>query len=202
MSESRELRRFDFEPAYAVEVEPEYPATGDWSCPVFAFDRDGRVIDEADRGFGMPRVIRVMPTDGAEWVGLFSSGLPGREDGVFAGPGPGQLCVVVNGLAQVVAVDEPAAGAVVVCELVNQVVPVAGAALLLLVTYTDLVAVGLRGVAWESARLALDGLRVESASAAGIRCTADSWQMDGSTESFVVAAATGELGSRGGACTS
>ncbi|MGO1050049.1 hypothetical protein [Crossiella sp. CA198] len=201
MSEARQLQRFDFEPAYAVEVEPEYPATGEWSCPVFAFDRDGRVIDEAEWGFGMPRVIRVTPTEAAEWVGLFPAGLPGRADGVFAGPGAGQLCVVVNGHALVVRVDEPAAGAVIVCEPVNQVVPVVGAALLLLVTYTDLVAIGSDGVAWESARLALDGLRVVAASGAGIRCTADSWQMDGSAESFVVAA-TGELGCRGGACTS
>ncbi|MCO1582049.1 hypothetical protein M8C13_40500 [Crossiella sp. SN42] len=168
----REFQAFGFEPGYRVEVDPEFPADGNWGCPVFGYDCDGRVAEEFVARWGSSLTVRVT-SGGGEWVGRFPASGVGGVDGVFACPAAGQLCVVVAGLAQVVEVGAPGAGAVLVRDQVAQVVPVLGMPLLLLVSWTDLVAIGPDGVAWESARLALDGLRVLEASAEGIRCVDD-----------------------------
>lgn len=179
----------EFEPAYEVEVGPEFPSNGDWSCPVFAFDRDGRVVDEFVSRWGALLTVRVKTGEGAEWVGHFPAGGLGGVDGVFACPAPAQLCVVVDGSAFLLDVEAPAA-AVIAHDQVGQVVPVAGVPLLLLVRFIDIVAIGPEGVAWRSPRLALDGLRVVHAAADGIRCVADTCGDAG--EDFVVDPATGE----------
>lgn len=56
---------------------------------------------------------------------------------------------------------------------VVQVLPVAGAPLLLLVRFIDIAAIGPDGVAWTTPRLVVDDLRVEVAIAAGIVCSGD-----------------------------
>lgn len=187
----RMFHRLGFEPAYGVEVDAEFPSGGDWPCPVFSFDRDGRVCEEFVSRWGAPLVVRVAPEVGPEWVGMFPAGGLGGVDGVFAGPAPVQMCAVVNGLAYLVRVDEPEAGAVITHDQVGQVVPVVGAELLLLVRFIDIVAVGPEGVAWRSARLAVDDLRVVRADADGVHCTAD--VLGDSAASIVVDPATGRV---------
>jgi len=174
---------------YTYEIGPEFPANGEWPCPVFAFDHDGRVVDDFVSRWGAPVVVRVRPAETVEWVGQFPSGGLGGVSDVFAGPAPKQMCVVVDGLAFLVDVAAPA-GTIVAHDQVRQVAPVVGAPLLLLVGWVDIVAIGPEGVAWRSPRLALDGLRVLDARADGIRCQADT--MEDSPETFVVDPATGE----------
>jgi hypothetical protein len=67
---------------------------------------------------------------------MFPAGGLGGVDDVFAGPGRAQMCAVVDGLAYLVRVDAPEAGAVIAHDQVGQVVSVAGASLLLLVRET------------------------------------------------------------------
>jgi hypothetical protein len=181
------IHHHEFEPAYEVEVGPEFPPDGEWSCPVYAFDHDGHVVEEFVSRWGAPLALRVKPREGAEWVGLFPAGGLGGVDGVFACPAPAQLCVVVDGLAFLLDVDSPAT-AVVAHDQVGQVVPVLGVPLLLLVRFIDIVAIGPDGVAWRSPCLALDGLRVLQARADGIRCVADTSE----GVDIVVDPATGE----------
>ena len=70
-----------------------------------------------------------------------------------------------------------------------QVEAVAEPALLLLVRFIDIVAIGATGVAWASSRLAIDDLRVTSASGGLIQCSLDNL---GGTSTITVDAATGE----------
>jgi hypothetical protein len=104
----------------------------------------------------------------------------GGVRGVFAAPSPAALCAVVDGLAYLVDVEAPADGAIIAHDLVSQVVPVPRRDLLLLVRMIDIVAWGPEGVAWRSARLAVDDLRVERATAEAIVRSA--WMLEDKTE--------------------
>lgn len=152
---------------YEVEVNPEFPPDGEWRCPVFEFNHDGGLDGGFTSRWGAT-VVRVAAT--TEWVGLFPASGPGGVDDVFATPDPGRLCVVAEGLAYLVRVAAPAEGAVVAQVGVQQVVSVEDR-LLLLVSESDIVALGADGVAWRSPRLAWSGLSVVRAGAEAVHCT-------------------------------
>ncbi|PZS07042.1 MAG: hypothetical protein DLM55_11920 [Acidimicrobiales bacterium] len=187
----RTFHHLDFNPAYRVEIDPEFPSDGDWRCPVFGFGSDGQVQREVISRWGAPLVVHVMPTFSPEWIGVFPAGGLGGARGVFAGPAPTQMCAVVAGQAYLVRVDVPGSDAVMAHDEVNQAVPVSGASLLLLAGYTDIVAIGPDGVKWRTQRLAADGLRITEASADAIYCTIDA--LDGSLASIIVDPASGKV---------
>jgi hypothetical protein len=161
---------FDFHPAYEIDVDPEFPAEGDWHAPEFFFDRDSTVSNSpGESRWGAPLVIRA--TVGQErWVGTFTAGIDGVR-GVYASPDPSRVCCVVAGLAYVVNVRDPGAGAELAHWQTTSVAPVTDRNTLLLVGFVDMTALGQRGIEWRSERLVLDDLRVLHALADGIVCT-------------------------------
>jgi hypothetical protein len=164
------FERYDFRPAYEIEVDPEFPGDGDWHAPVFFFDGDGTVSQSAgDSTSGAPLVIRVT-MEQERWVGTFAAGIDGVR-GVFATPDPIRMCCVVAGLAYVVSVTDPGAGAELAHGDTMRVMPVTGRSMLLLVGFVDMTALGQGGTQWRSERLVLDDLNVLHASADGIVCT-------------------------------
>lgn len=169
-SESEQFQRFDFVPSYDVEFDPEFPADGPWGYVVFAFNRDGEVVETLSSNWGTPRVLLVTSSKSAPWVGLLPHGGLGGVSGVFAMPGSSSLCVSVGGLAVVLNVDHPDAGAVVE-SAAQQIVASGNHDLLLVSTFTDLTAFNSDGIAWQSPRLVLDDLRVLSADGPTIQCS-------------------------------
>jgi hypothetical protein len=167
-----EFESFGFDPGYEVTLDPEFPGDGNWGCPTFAYGRDGRLRDEFGSRWGTPMVIEVSSVD-AHWVGMFAAGGLGGVRGVFACPSPEACCILADGLAYLVDVWAPEAGAVIAHDQVVQVLPVAGARLLLLVRFIDIVAIGQDGVVWATPRLVVDDLRVEMATADSIVCSGD-----------------------------
>ena len=144
---------FGFEPAFRLEVDPEFPGDGDWDCPVFGFDRHGSVMPQFDSRWGTPFVIRVQRLRGPEWVALFAAGGLGSLRGAFATPAPNLAVIVVDGLAYLIDATAPGAQATIVHDQVHQVVSCDEPPLLLLVRSIDLVAVGRTGIAWSTPRL-------------------------------------------------
>ncbi len=155
---------------YSVEPEPEFPGNGEWQCPVFGFDRDGGFMEPFESRFGSPVTVAYDATQPGRWVGFFAAGGLGGITGLFACPLPTESCVLNDGLAYVVRVDNPREGVSLVSNQVTQVVRVPTLPLVLLVSFCDMVALGSSGIAWRSQRLALDDLRVESVSEAAISC--------------------------------
>lgn len=164
---------FDAERTYAVEVDPEFPAKGNWDCDVYAFDRDGVVASEFVARWGAPTLLRVTPAHGTEWVGMYPAGGLGSLRGVYATPSPSTLCVVVGGAAYLTEVERPSESTQLAMDQVEQVVAIGEHRLLLLVSPADMVAVGSRGIAWQSRDLATDDLRVSRVTPYGIECTDD-----------------------------
>jgi len=165
---------FGFEPGYDVEVDPEFPGDGDWGCDVIGFLPDGRTASDVESRWGPPLVVRVQPASSGLWVAKFpAGGASGRLRGVFAAPDPGLLVGVSDGLAYVVDVESPGAGAVLVSHGVHQVVDCPDPPLILLVRWTDMLAVGVGGEAWRTPRLCLDSLTVRETGPRGIVCTCE-----------------------------
>src|SRR5439155_18309383 len=103
------FERFHFRPRYKLEVDPEFPGDGQWGCPVFGFDRDGRIMERFASRWGAPLTVRVQAPSQV-WVGMFAAGGLGGLRGVFACPSPSGLCAVVDGEAYLVEVDHPERG--------------------------------------------------------------------------------------------
>jgi len=161
---------FDFRPAYEIEVDPEFPGDGDWHAPAFFFDQDNTVIQSTgDSRWGARLVIRAT-VDEERWVGMFTAGIDGVHN-VFATPDPRRVCCVVAGLAYVVDVKDPGAGAELAHWQTVSVTPVPGGNTLLLVGFVDMTALGQRGIEWRSERLVLDDLRILQVSADEIVCS-------------------------------
>ena len=178
---SNRVRHFDlvelgangFESAFVVEVDPEFPAAGDWRCEAVGFDRDGHAVRDFVSRWGAPLVIRIEPVDRPAWVAMFAAGGFGWFRGVFATPAPTKLAVVVDGLAYVVETARPPTEAAVVFNGVHAVVACSDPPLLLLVTLTDILALGPSDVAWKTPRLCLDELEVRHAARDGVICSCD-----------------------------
>ncbi len=168
------MERFDFDPDYGAVSDPEFPGNGKWGCDVYGFAQDGRAVSEIQATWGAPLVVEVMLPDGGRWVGMFEAGGLGGLTGLFATPAPTGLCAVVDGLAYLVDVGNPADGVSLLGHQVHQVVG-AGSdpPLLLVVGPVDLVAVGGDGVAWATPRLAVDDLRVDHVEGNTITCSLD-----------------------------
>jgi hypothetical protein len=180
---------FDFSPQFDVVVDPEFPGDGDWGAPTFAFGRDGELLTDPESRWGTPAVLEVEPSSSPRWVGTFAAGGLGRYRVACATPSPAHLCVVVDGLAYLVGVDRPEAGALIAHDQVGQVVPVSGLPLLLLVRFIDIVAIGQHGVAWRTGRLVVDDLAVVSAGPKSIVCSGD--LLDGGTSTIEIDPHTG-----------
>src|SRR5436190_899347 len=123
---------FEAERAYAVEVDPEFPANGSWGCDVYAFDRDGTIVSEFVARWSAPTLVRVTPAHGNEWVGMYPAGGLGSLRGVYATPSPGTVCVVVGGAAYLTDVDRPGESTQLAMDPVEQVVATRKHLLLLL----------------------------------------------------------------------
>jgi hypothetical protein len=188
---SFEFEPHTFVPRYAVEAQPEFPADGVWIEPLYCYDRDGRVVAEPETRWGAPFVLRVTPDGGDAWVGIFAAGGLGGEagTGAHACPRPDQLCVLVDGLAYLVSADAPGDGATALDLSITQIVATAEPPSLLLVTYSSVTALGPSGIAWQSGRIGLDGLRIERVSSSRIDLRIDN--LEGGYDDLSLDPATG-----------
>jgi hypothetical protein len=162
-----------FAPTFDVECGAEFPGDGSWGCPILGFDRQGNLGEPFESRWGSPTVVRVQPHDADEWVGTFAAGGLGGLSGIYGCPSPRDLCVIADGLVYLVEVTKPHAGAVVLHDQVHQVVRVAEHDLVLFVRCIDIVALGVKGIAWRTQRLVVDDLWVRQAVRDFIICSGD-----------------------------
>ncbi len=168
---------WEFNPAFRIVPEPEFPGSGTWSNPLFCFDRSGALAPDPITRWGTPVTIEVHPMGAQPWVGSFASGDLGGVSALSAAPSPRHLVAVVDGLAYLVDTADPRDGATILSDMVRQVAPVE-TDLLLLATTLDIVALGSEGPVWQTKRLVVDDLRIEGASKDRIVATGDMLDVD------------------------
>jgi hypothetical protein len=147
-----------FRRSYEVEINPEYPATGDWGIPEFRF---GSHSGTGTFRAGDTLTLRIRPVGASPWVGFFAVLAP--EDyvyGLFACPNPGHLLVAAGTDAYLIEVTRPGAADDLPIRPVIQVRRPSGMDLLVIGSFTNLAAVDEAGLRWVTGRLFLDDLEL------------------------------------------
>jgi hypothetical protein len=136
--------------------------------------------------------VLVHPAEGESFLGTFALGFQGAElpRGVWACPNPRELCAVAGGYAYVVDTEKPEQVTLLEMRPVVEVLPLPEAGLLVFLGQQHLAAWGEGGLAWQTARLSWEGVRiagVEDGSLLGF-----GWEMQTDRElAFRVDLATG-----------
>jgi hypothetical protein len=109
-------------------------------------------------------IFEVHPDDSDAWVGFArarSIGSRHAVTGLFSTPDSTRLCVIIRGTAYLVDVATRRFVPLALPDSVIFVTSLTGAGLLLLATPWRVVAIGRDGPAWQTGRLAIDGLRLD-----------------------------------------
>jgi len=139
---------FGFVASYQIDIDPEYPATGEWRIPNFQFG--GRSKD---------LTIRVRPSGAKPWVASFAL----EADylvGLFACPNPDQLLVAAGIDAYLFDVTRPGHADDVPIRPMVHVQRPSGTDLLVAGSFTNLAAIDRSGFRWITARLFIDDLEL------------------------------------------
>lgn len=122
-------------------------------------------------------------------MGFFEAGGLGPHEGAYGTPHPERLCLVANGLAYLVDVQEPESFERP-CDNIVEVVGAPDYNCLVLASWSDLCAIGESGRVVRSPRLCADDLHIEEITSEGIVCIGD---FIGSRERVVVDPTTGQV---------
>ena len=106
--------------------------------------------------------LMVHPSSGGPFLATFALGFnaPNLPRGAFACPKPDELCAVAGGYAYVVDTAQPTRFTLLDIRPVVQVLPAPEHGLLLFAGHHNVAAWGREGLAWQSARLSWEGLRI------------------------------------------
>jgi hypothetical protein len=107
-------------------------------------------------------LVEVQPARGGTFLATCALGFsdPGMPTGVFACPNPREACAVAGGYAYVVDTEEPECSTHIALKPVTEVLVLKEQELLVFVGFHAMVAWGREGLAWETARLSWEGIRV------------------------------------------
>lgn len=159
MGSAMNIETFGYRSDYAVEVLTVAPE----HVRLVRFQRK-RVAPSGGLNWqtqpsGSERLVKVSPTEGESWAGLFEPGV-GRVTMVFATPSPSVVCVVVAGQAYWVPVLAPEEFEEIPINPVELVRPVPGGQVMVFMDFTRLAAYGPQGRRWLTEDLSWDGLEI------------------------------------------
>ncbi|HEX5234095.1 MAG TPA: hypothetical protein VFW25_02060 [Silvibacterium sp.] len=115
--------------------------------------------EEVERG---ALEVMVRPADGEPFLGTFALGFsdPAAPSGLWSCPDPHWICVVSGGYAYLVNTSSPDEFAQVEYRPVLEVRALAERGLLLFAGHRALLACGVAGLAWQTARISWEGVRI------------------------------------------
>ncbi len=144
------LRELGFRPAYEVQVNPEFPPSGDWG------------VTEIGVGGDSPEtlVIKVTPSAAEPWVGFFACESRGLLVGLYACPNPAHLLVVTGMEAFLVPVNQPHGHQALSIRALTSADRPNGTDLLVVGSFTHLAAIDAVGLLWVTDRLFTDELKL------------------------------------------
>lgn len=151
------IANLGFGPAYEVEIDPEFPAAGNWGVPEFRFDRSSRQVNFPSRD---RLVARVRPADAEAWIGSFPADARSPTIGMFACPSPNDLLVVTGIDAFLIDVRHPSHAESLPVDPVRFVHRPPDTQLLVIGSWIKLAAIDIGGLRWVTGRLFLDDLEL------------------------------------------
>jgi hypothetical protein len=107
-------------------------------------------------------LVQVQPAGGGAFLATCALGFtdPTMPSGVWACPDPREMCAVAGGYAYVIDTEAPERATHIGLKPVTQVMEMGSHRLLILVGFHAMVAWGVDGLAWETARLSWEGIRI------------------------------------------
>ena len=146
-----------FQPAYEVDIDPEFPASGNWGVPEIRFDRRSRAVNFPSRD---RLVTRVRPVDAEAWIGSFPADTRGPAVGIYACPSPTDLLAVTGVDTFLVDVRHPSHAQSLALDPVRFVHRPSDTQLLVIGSWIKLAAIDISGLRWVTGRLFLDDLEL------------------------------------------
>jgi hypothetical protein len=107
-------------------------------------------------------LVLVHPASGGDFLATCALGFtgPAMPTGVFACPNPRELCAVAGGYAYLIDTAAPEHSTHLRLQPVAEVLPLPEHSLLIFVGFHSIVAWGREGLAWQTARLSWEGIRI------------------------------------------
>ena len=136
--------------------------------------------------------VLIHPSAGGTFLGTFALGFnaPGLPTGIHPCPNPDELCALAGGYAYLIDTTQPTRCTLLDMRPVVQVFPATETNLLVFAGHHHLAAWGRNGLAWQSARLTWEGLRITALESGSI--TGFGWDLHTDRElPFTVELATG-----------
>jgi hypothetical protein len=148
----------EFSQSWKVEVLKTPPLI----APARQFIYPQQIAGEEDALARGALQLLVRPATGGIFLATCALGFtdPTMPTGVFACPNPQQMCTVAGGYAYVVDTAQPETCTHIELKPVVEVRPLVAHGLLLFVGFHSIVGWGREGLAWESARLSWEGVRI------------------------------------------
>jgi hypothetical protein len=150
----------EFSHNWSVEILKTPPLI----APARQFTYPQQIAGEEDALARGALQLMVRPASGGTFLATCALGFtdPAMPTGVFACPNPLQMCAVAGGYAYVIDTEQPEHSTHITLKPVVEVRPLVTQGLLLFVGFHSMVAWGRNGLAWESARLSWEGIRIIS----------------------------------------
>ena len=163
--------------AQAVTSNPDFPH--DWRAEILArppliaparhFTYPHQIAGEEDALARGALQLLVHPAIGGTFLATCALGFkdPSMPTGIFACPNPDELCAVAGGYAYILDTCSPERSTHIPLKPVVEVLPLAPQGLLVFIGFHALLAWGREGLAWQTARLSWEGIRITGATADG-----------------------------------
>ena len=131
-------------------------------APARQFTYPQQVAGEEDAMARGALLVQVHPAIGGTFLATCALGFtdPSMPTGIFACPNPRELCAVAGGYAYVLDTASPELSTHIPLKPVAEVLVLAEQGLLIFVGFHAMVAWGREGLAWQTARLSWEGIRV------------------------------------------
>ena len=147
---------------FAHEWRVEVLAKPPLIAPARQFTYPHSVAGEEDALARGALLLLVHPAGGGTFLATCALGFtdPKMPTGVFACPNPQELCALAGGYAYVINTESPEQSAQIPLKPVTEVLVLTAHELLVFVGFHSIVEWGREGLAWHSARLSSEGIRI------------------------------------------
>jgi len=161
------MTSLDFPHEWRAEVLAKPPLI----APARQFTYPLQVAGEEDAMARGALQVLVHPAAGGSFLATCALGFkdPAMPTGIFACPNPREICAVAGGYAYVVDTASPECSTHIPLKPVAEVLVLAGQRLIVFVGFHTMVAWGREGLAWQTARLSSEGIRVTGVEAEVLR---------------------------------
>jgi hypothetical protein len=131
-------------------------------APARQFTYPRQVAGEEDALARGALLVQVHPAAGGDFLATCALGFsdPTMPTGIFACPNPSELCAVAGGYAYLIDTAAPERSTHIPLKPVTEVLVLAEQGVLVFVGFHVIVAWGREGLAWQTARLSWEGIRI------------------------------------------